>query len=74
MRLLAEVLCDKLTRVVQSAKAVFIERTNDQLRPIDLFNAAPCAFGSCTQVFHRFAVVGGRDEIVEQHSVGDLAR
>ena len=37
MGLLTEILCDQLPSVIQRALAVFVERADDQLRPVNKY-------------------------------------
>src|SRR5712692_3537071 len=73
VRLLAEILSDQLASIVQCSRTVLVQRANHELGTIDLLEGATRALGTGAKMFHRFAVVSGRHQIVEQDSVGYLA-
>ena len=59
VRLLAQVLGDKLTCIVQCARTIFVQRTDNQLRTVDLFDSPARSLGSDSKVLHCFAIVCG---------------
>ena len=74
VRLLAEILGDQLASAIQCATAILVQRADYQLRAVDRFNTTACFLSSNAEVFHCFAVVSRRHEIVQQHAVRYLAR
>src|SRR5262249_29253586 len=74
VRLLPEVLSDELTRVVQRLRAILVERADDELWPVDLFDIAARPSGAGLQMLHSLSVVDRRYEIVEKHPVRNLSR
>ena len=73
VRLLPQVLREKLTCAVERGLLVLVHRADDQLRAVDIVEAAAGAFRAGLQPFQRHGVVFRRHTVVEHGPVGDLS-
>ena len=60
-------------RAVDRGLAILVHRADDELRPVDVVQAAAGTGCADLQLLHRFDVVLGRHAVVEDSAIGNLA-
>ena len=74
MRLLPQILGQQLPRTVQRRLLVLMHRAHDQLRAVDLIQAAPRPLRANFQPLQRHMVIVRRHTVVQHRPVRDLPR